>query len=117
MGALKHTIKVAEIPGEPMRYRVESWQRPKYPYTVDLSEAGGHGECHCKDFCTTVTRNRKLHPGAWIDYGTPDDINPDRTQCKHIAVAQKKWKMTVLPDVAARLNAERASSCYTPPKQ
>ena len=67
MGHLKQTIKVKEIPGEPMRYYVESWTRPKYPHIADLSEAGGHGQCDCKDFATVVTRNRKTYPGVWID--------------------------------------------------
>jgi len=104
MGRLKQTVKVEEIPGEPMRFRVESWERPEYPHIVDLSEAGGHGVCSCRDFCTAVTANRKLHPGAWIDYGTPEDINPDRSQCRHLAAAQKKWKMTVLPGIARKLH-------------
>lgn len=110
MPPLKTTIRVREIPSEPMRYYVESWTRPQYPHTVDLADADGHGACDCRDYCTTVQRNRKAHPGEWIDYGTPDDINADRTQCRHIAAAQKKWKMTVLPGVAAELHPQQPPS-------
>jgi len=107
MGKLKKTIKVTEIEGEPMRYRVESWEKPEYPYTVDLSEAKGHGSCICKDYCTTVARNRKEHPGQWHFYGNADSINPKRTQCKHIAAAQRKFLMTTLPSIAAELNPDK----------
>lgn len=57
MGEPKRTVKVQEIEGEPMRYRVESWQDPRLFHVVDLAELGGNGECDCRDFCTTCTRN------------------------------------------------------------
>lgn len=103
VGKLMQTVKVWEIPGEPMRYFVESWERPNLPHTVDLAMEGGHACCDCRDYCTNVARNRKLYPGQWHDYGTPRDINPQRTQCRHICIAQKKWKMTALPAIAAKL--------------
>ena len=103
MGKLKQTVKVIEIHGEIGRYYVESWERPGLPHTVDLFMEGGHGCCDCRDYCTTVARNRKAHPGEWHDYGTPRDINPDRTQCRHICIAQKKHKMTTFPAIAAKV--------------
>jgi len=102
MGKLKKTIRVLEIEGEAMRYRVESWDRPQFPHMVDLVEEAGHGACDCKDFQTTIARNRKAQPGQWQFYGNADAINPLRTQCKHIAAAQRKFLMTVLPGIAAK---------------
>jgi hypothetical protein len=107
MGALKQSVRVREIPGEPMRYYVESWGQPKEPHTVDLSMHDGHGSCSCRDFVTNVARNRKTHPGAWNFYGTPDAINPQRTQCRHIAAAQRKYLMTTLPAVARSLHPQQ----------
>ena len=74
-----------------MRYRVESWNDPANPHTVDLSEAGGMGICSCRDCQTTVARNRKRFPGKWVFYGTPDKPNRDRTLCRHIEAAHKRF--------------------------
>lgn len=103
MGKLKQTVKVTEIPGEIGRYHVESWERPNLPHTVDIFMEGGHGCCDCRDYCTNVARNRKEHPGEWHDYGTPKDINPLRTCCRHIHIARKRWMIQTLPDMAAKI--------------
>lgn len=101
------TVKVREIQGEPMRYRVESWNDPANPHTVDLSEAGGLGICSCRDCQTTVARNRKRFPGKWVFYGTPEKPNRDRTLCRHIEAGHKRYLMTTLPAVAAQLHPQR----------
>lgn len=97
---LKNTVKVSEIAGEPFRYRVESWNNPSEPHIVDLLSFGGHGACSCRDFQTTIQRNRKAHPNTFLFYGTPMNINPNRTQCRHIAACQRLLLMTVLPALA-----------------
>jgi hypothetical protein len=103
MGKLMRTVKVQEVPGEPMRFFVESWERPNLPHVVDLAAERGHGGCDCRDYCTTVTRNRKAMPGKWVFYGEPGSPNPLRTQCRHIAIAQRKHLMTTLPAIAREL--------------
>lgn len=103
MGAKQKTIKVTEVPGEPMRYWVESWTAGQLPHMVDLAACGGHGDCSCTDAATTVARNRKLHPGKWNDYGHPGAINPDRCCCRHVAAARKRFLMTTLPAIAAKI--------------
>jgi hypothetical protein len=82
------TIKVKSIPGEPMRFYVESWTNPSEPHLVDLSEHGGRGECSCTDWEILCQCNFKRH-GKWIEYwGVNGKPNPDRTMCKHVHVTR-----------------------------
>lgn len=106
MGELKRTVKVQEIEGEPMRYRVESWQDPRLFHVVDLSELGGNGECDCRDFCTTCTRNWKEGNGRWVHYGAPGQPDPERTQCRHIYCARIKFTDATLRGIAAKLHPQ-----------
>jgi hypothetical protein len=83
------TVRVEAIPGEPFRFRVESWEQPEFPHTVDLLEWGGHGVCSCTDFGTRCTANFRKHFGQWVEYGAPGRPNPQRTQCKHVCCARR----------------------------
>jgi hypothetical protein len=87
------TILVAEIPSEPMRYRVESWTS-KYPHTVDLSMNDGSGACSCADF--------SIRRQTAVDEGQP--LFTRATQCKHIRAAVEHWKRTTLQMIAADLH-------------
>jgi hypothetical protein len=104
MGKLRKTVKVAEVPGEPLRYQVESWADPRLYHVVDLSENGGNGECDCKDFRTRCTANLKANGGKWVHYGAPGLPNPDRTQCRHCYCARLKFTDTTLRAIAATLH-------------
>ena len=107
MGKLKRTVKVQEIEGEPMRYRVESWEDPRLYHVVDLSEKGGNGECDCRDYATTCTRNWKDNGGRWVHYGVPGQPDPERTQCRHIYCARVKFTDTSLRGIAAQLHPQK----------
>jgi hypothetical protein len=93
-----------ESPNEPLVYNVASNEHPDSPHRVDLADAKGHGSCSCRDFETNVTRNRKAYPGKWHFYGTPNDKNTMRTQCRHIAEAQRKLLTTILPSMSDSVN-------------
>jgi hypothetical protein len=85
-----NTVRVQAIPGEQFRYRVESWEDPAHPHTVDLMEHDGNGECDCLDFVTRCSPNITKHGGKIIPYGRPGKPNPERTQCRHIFAALMK---------------------------
>jgi hypothetical protein len=107
MGKLKRTVKVQEIEGEPMRFRVESWEDPRLYHVVDLSERGGAGECDCRDFTTTCTRNWKDNGGKWVHYGFPGQPDPERVMCRHIYCARVKFTDTTLRAIAAKLHPQK----------
>lgn len=97
-----------EDPNEPLVYWVRSNEHPEAPHKVALADAGGMGRCFCRDFETVVTRNRKLFPGKWHFYGTPDDKNPNRTFCRHLDLAQKQLLTTILPSMSDDINRGNA---------
>lgn len=107
MGKLKHTVKVQEIEGEPMRYRVESWEDPRLFHVVDLSEFGGNGECDCRDFRILCTDNFRTNGGKWVHYGFPGQPDPSRTQCRHIYCARLRYTDTSLRGIAAQLHPQK----------
>ncbi len=86
---------VAEIPGEPLRYRVQSL-RSRDPHLVDLTENKGNGECDCADFITR--RNIAIRDGA--------DLFTDRTMCIHIKEARIHFLNTTLRAMAHHLNPD-----------
>ena len=104
MPAVQRTVKVQAEPGEPMRYRVESWERPDLYHVVDLSELGGNGECDCRDFVTTCHPNFRANGGRWVCYGYPGRPDPHRTQCRHIECTRRKFLNDTLRTIAAQLN-------------
>ncbi len=86
-----NTVRVQAIDGEQFRYRVESWEDPANPHTVDLLEIDGNGQCCCWDFRKKCSDNITLHPGKTVAYQLPNGKpNPNRTQCRHICAALKK---------------------------
>lgn len=99
MPQAKDTIKVKPIPGEALRYQVESWQASKYPHVVDLMENNGNGSCDCKDFLTRCEPNYKEERKI-VEYGFPGNPNPKRTRCKHIHVAVKKFANDTLKEIS-----------------
>lgn len=103
----KRTVKVQEIPGEPLAYWVESWAQPEFQHKVDLTENGGNGFCDCKDFCTRCQPNFDNNGGRWVEYGYPGHPDPERTQCRHIFVARKKFLNTTLRQIAEQISQEQ----------
>jgi hypothetical protein len=104
------TIKVKAIPGEAMRWRVESWSKPQEPHIVDLSMHGGRGECSCTDWQTRCNPNFKKH-GQWVEYwGAGGRPNPARSMCRHIHVTRIHFLNTSLRDIAAQLHPEQPES-------
>lgn len=109
MPKAKETIKVEPIHGEPLRYRVESWGQPQFPHVVDLMEYDGNGCCDCKDFTTRCFPNWKLHAKP-IEYGHPSEPNPNRTRCRHIDVAVRKFANDTLKEISRMQSAEANDS-------
>jgi len=113
------TVKVKVIPGEAFRYYVESWQSRTEPHLVDLTSYHGNGRCSCKDFETNCWRNMKAQLGIGEDkivsheemehlsrnvrpvwYGTPNDINPLRTTCRHNVICRRYSIDYILKEVS-----------------
>ena len=99
MPEAKDTIKVRIVPEEPLRYHVESWQSSKYPHLVDLMENNGNGSCDCKDFLTRCEPNYKEQKKI-VEYGHPGNPYPNRTRCKHIHVAVRKFANDTLRGIS-----------------
>lgn len=93
------SIRVTEIRGEIARYRVASAENPSFPHLVDLLENNGNGECDCRDFITRCNPNWKRLKHT-VEYGWPGHPNPDRTICKHIHVARKKFTQEILKELS-----------------
>ena len=97
MSANDRTIRVQPIPGEPLRYYVESWSSPTRPHVVDLAENKGNGACSCKDF---VTRRQPA-----ID--AKADLFTRETSCRHVIAARRHFTIHTLTDIAAELSCKR----------
>lgn len=70
-------LEVRPIPGEPLRFHVESVSKPEEPHLVDLAANNGFGACSCQDF--TLRRE------AFLASGAPPQTN--RTACAHLRAA------------------------------
>lgn len=111
------TVRVQAIPGEPFRYRVESWVDPKHPHMVDLLEQDGNGECDCWDYRKKCSANITKHGGKIVAYGTPDRPNPDRTQCRHICAALKKDVPELYRRIARKMRQQETQSHHAPDRR
>jgi hypothetical protein len=87
------TLKAVPIPGEALRYWVESSKKGQ-PWVVDLSSNGGNGECICPDFL--CRREPALKGGA--------EPMTRHTCCKHIIAARREFLNTSLRDISDHLN-------------
>lgn len=83
-----NTVIVAEVPGEKMRFHVESWSRENRPHLVDLLAHAGLGECSCKDWQTR----------AWPRIR---DGETNGTRCRHITAARDYFLNALLARMAA----------------
>jgi len=88
---------VTPIQGEALRYRVLSDSDPTLPYTVDLSENWGNGECRCVDFITK--RNIAIKDGK--------KLFTRATTCKHIRDARRYYDIATLTDISEMLHPEQ----------
>lgn len=104
------TVKVRAVPGEAMRYQVESWQRPDLFHVVDLLENDGNGACCCRDFLTRCEPSFRANGGKIVEYGYPGTPDPARTRCRHIHVCVKKFANDLLRHMAAEEKARREKS-------
>jgi len=84
------TVKVQAIPGETMRFHVESWSSPQKPHLVDLLEYDGAGACSCTDWSTR--RGPAIKAGCLP--GLPE------TMCRHVAVARRVFLNQLLRQMA-----------------
>ena len=64
---------VHQIPGEPLRFRVDSDRAGISPYLVDLAENDGWGQCDCKHWQCRVA---------------PLVRDGERASCKHVQRAR-----------------------------
>ena len=91
------TIRVAPIPGEPLRYWVQSRSHPQKPHVVDLSEHGGRGKCSCIGWDTT--RWPMIRDGCAV--GAPGSC------CTHVLAARTHWLNHSLEDASAALHPKQ----------
>lgn len=90
MPAHNKTVRVREIPGEVMRFHVESWSHPQRPHVVDLLAHTGRGECSCTDWQTR--RGPAIKAGA--SQGSPEAL------CRHVKVARVYFLNKLLRSMA-----------------
>ena len=76
---ISYPLKIEAIPGEPLRFRVESESGATGAdtYLVDLEEFGGNGQCGCPQF--EFRLGKQLKEGKRIGQDT---------RCKHIRIAR-----------------------------
>lgn len=91
MPRASNTVIVAEVPGERMRYRVESWSAENRPHVVDLLAHGGLGECSCTDWQTR--RWPLIRDGETAG-----------TRCRHVTAARDFFLSQLLARMAADEN-------------
>ena len=97
---ISEITSVIPVPGEPMRYRVQSRTNLSMRYLVDLGEHGKNGWCGCDDFafhCGPALRANLGKPGKG-------------TRCHHIQVARDWFADTCLEKLKDHLKAETAPS-------
>ena len=70
-------LRVEPIPGEPLRFRVQSQSEPEHMHVVDLGLNEGGGFCDCPDFCC---RRDGFLKATRLPY-------QDRTSCSHVKAA------------------------------
>ena len=87
------TVRVEEIPGEPMCYRVESWSRPQQPHRVELLANAGFGQCSCTHWATKKWPTIRDKACTYI--GTK------LTDCRHVEAARVKFNTSFFPRMAA----------------
>ena len=90
---------VDEIPGEAMRFRVESRGSPEFPHTVDLLAHGGLGECSCRDWEIVCFPNYR-QGGRRIGAGPRKSRDPQRTRCCHVEAARELFLNELLARMA-----------------
>ena len=83
-------LKVAPIPGEPLRFYVESASSPAHSHIGDLSDNEGFGACSCEDFI--------LRREDFIASGAPPQTS--RTSCQHIRAAFRVFGIWAVRQVA-----------------
>jgi hypothetical protein len=100
MSKANGTMKVQHVPGEMGVFRVESWDRPDTPHTVDLLDHQGQGSCTCTDWSTRCRPNQKKYPFAFVEYGPLKSPNPNRHACRHVTIARKYFLREILQGLA-----------------
>jgi hypothetical protein len=97
MSRADRTIRVQPIPGEALRFYVESWSSPSRPHIVDLAENQGNGACSCRDFVTRRQPN--------IDKLMP--LFSRETSCRHVIAARRHFTIHTLTDIAREISCQR----------
>lgn len=107
-------MNVEPIPGESLRFYVESESEPGTKHLVDLTENRGSGKCSCQSFQFQCELNLK-EGKAPFSRGEPI-VNlrgliswPDATVCKHISAVHALLLKKLLSQASSRA-AGKASS-------
>ena len=92
---------VHPIPGEPLRFWVDSFTDTRTRYLVDLEELGFHGWCSCQNF------EKKRFPRL------KQDLREGRAlalrRCKHIQRAQR-FHSELMVRVTVKLQSQRKAA-------
>ena len=89
---------VTPVPGEPLRYWVQSRSRNTVRHLVDLTAYDGNGECECEQF--------RFKFGPRLNAGMVPGL---RTECHHI-IAAKRYLATMVARQATANEAKRGCS-------
>ena len=87
--------KVTPIPGEPLRYTVESSSEKQAPHIVDLNIGNGSFECSCVGFSCVI--NPRIQKGEPLFIGNYPN---ERTMCRHIKEAYFYFAKAMLTDMS-----------------
>ena len=87
-------LEVRPIPGEPLRFHVESVSKPDEPHLVDLAANNGFGACSCQDF--------ELRREDYLTCGAPPLTN--RTACCHMRAAFRAFGAWAVRAFAKSIN-------------
>ena len=102
-------MKITPIPGERLRYRIESASEHNAEHVVDMSAHEGNGECSCRFFEVTCASNwrelRRIVPYYRDERGK---VGKDVTCCKHILAVRNKILDEILPKMAQEVTVRRA---------
>jgi len=114
-------MNVEPIPGESLRFYVESESEPGTKHLVDLTENRGSGKCSCQAFQFQCEQNIKLGK-PMFSRGEPI-VNlrgliswPDATCCKHIYQVQILLLTKLLSQASSRAagKASLGKSSHSP---
>ena len=97
MSREQRTVKVSPIPGEALRYRVESWTEGTEPHYVDLDCYNKYPECSCMHYKTRIKKNLEKGHALWT---MP-------TMCRHIEAAYRYFATKQIKHISEIINEQK----------